>query len=230
MITRLRPDYLKNFTIVARLICGEDAPWLEKELWRWNGELSRDRYVEEIRLTRAQMRSKLQDLESASSLLAHALESLDREFLDALPSGPIADPERLRRELEDLCYRAGQARDCSDLATKSGVTKAGPGKARPEAMSPRTLCAIIISEAFKHVHGVYPSPKNRRAAQAAETYWRAAGGEARSSGEEEPLAFWRYHFEKALSSTAKGFRAEFKRYLVESKREWIREHSAAEAA
>ena len=146
MITRLRPDYLKNFTIVARLICGEDAPWLEKELWRWNGELSRDRYVEEIRLTRAQMRSKLQDLESASSLLAHALESLDREFLDALPSGPIADPERLRRELEDLCYGAGQARDCSDLATKSGVTKAGPGKARPEAMSPRTLCAIIISE------------------------------------------------------------------------------------
>ena len=49
-------------------------------------------------------------------------------------------------------------------------------------MSPRTLCAIMIWEAWKHVHGAAPRPKNRRAAKAAEAYWQAAGGEARHFG------------------------------------------------
>lgn len=225
----MRPDYLKDFSTIAGLLCGGDAPWLAKPLWRWNQWLYRDRYVEKIRLTRAQMRSKLRDIESASLLIAEALASLDREFLDALPSGPIAEPEQLTFELEDLAFRARQAQDCLDLATASGVTRPGPGKARPEGMSPRTLCAIIVSEAWKHVHGVYPGPKSRRAAEAAEAYWRAAGGEARSGGE-EPLAFWRHHLEKAASSTAQDFRAEFKHYLVESERDWNREHVAAETA
>jgi hypothetical protein len=48
--------------------------------------------------------------------------------------------------------RASQARDCPDLATRSGTPKPGPGKARPEAMTPRTLCAVMIWEAWKHVH------------------------------------------------------------------------------
>jgi hypothetical protein len=229
MITRLRPDYLEDFIIIARLICGGNARWLAKPLWRWNQCLYQDRYLEEIRPARAQMRSNLFEIENASLRLAQALASLDREFLDALPSGPIAEPDRLRLELEDLCYRAGQARNCTDLSTESGATRPGPGKARPEGMSPRTLCAIIVFEAYKHVHGAYPRPKNSRAAEAAEAYWRAAGGEARSCGH-EPRAFWRYHFDKAVSPIAKDFRAEFKRYLVESERDWIREHSAAETA
>jgi hypothetical protein len=230
MITRLRPDYLEDFSIVARLICGGDAPWLAKQLWRWNQWLYRDLFTEKMRPTRAQMRSKLRDIENALLLITEALEPSGlREFLDAAPSGPIADPERLRLELEDLGFRARQAQDCPDLATSSGATRSGPGKARPEGMSPRTLCAVVISEAWKHVRGAYPSPKNRRAAEAAEIYWRAAGGEAHNCGD-EPRAVWRYHLEKAASSTAKAFRAEFKHYLVESERDWNREHSVAETA
>jgi hypothetical protein len=74
-------------------------------------------------------------------------------------------------------------------------------------MSPRTLCAIMIWEAWKHVRKAAPGPKSRRAAEAAEAYWRATRGEPRSSGE-EPLAFWRHHFKKAAASRAVDFRTE----------------------
>ena len=127
------------------------------------------------------------------------------------PHGPVVGPERLIRALEYLSLRASQARDGPDLATKSGATKPGPGKARPESMSPRTLCAIMIWEAWKHVHKGEPAPKNRQAAEAAEAYWRAAGGEGHHVGE-EPLAVWRHHFRKAAAPRGEGFRAEWRRH------------------
>ena len=108
-------------------------------------------------------------------------------------------------------------------------TKRGPGKARPEGMSPHTLCAIMILEAWRHIHGAEPSPKSERLANAAEAYWRTAGGEAHSCGD-EPLAFWRHHFKKAAGLTAKDFRNEWRRHLVESERQWQRRNSASEAA
>lgn len=170
------------------------------------------------------MRSSLQDIEDHLFFVMEAIESpWVREFLDASPDGPIA--EQRIRELGDLSYRIGQTRNCSALATKSGATKPGPGKARPEAISPQTLCAIMVWEAWKHVHGVGPSPKNQRLAEAAEAYWRIAGGEAHNYGE-EPLAFWRHHFKKAASSMARNFRAEWRRHLVESERDWKRRNSA----
>ena len=110
--------------------------------------------------SREQMRSTLLEVEEAALLLTEALKpSWVREFLDVSPHGPIVDPERLIRALEDLSDRASQARDGPDLATKAGATKPGPGKARPEAMSPRTLCAIMIWEAWKHVHKAAPRPE-----------------------------------------------------------------------
>lgn len=183
MNQRLRPDYLDPFIHIARLICRGDPPsWLAEELWRWNRWLYRDRLIEDSRPSRTQMRKTLAEVEEASFLVAEAVApSWVREFLDASSRDPIADPERLIAALEDLQYRAFQAQNSPDLATKAGVTKPGPGKARPEGMSLHTLCAIIIWEAWKHVHKAEPKPKSRRAAEAAEAYWRAAGGEAHHS-------------------------------------------------
>jgi hypothetical protein len=231
MHPRLRPDYLDPFIKVARLIYPTDPPtWLAEQLCSWNRWLYRDRRVEENRPTRPQMRSSLLEVENAALLLVEGLKpSWVREFFDAAPQGPILDPERLIRALEDLSDRASQARDGPDLAVKSGATKPGPGKARPEAITPHTLCAIMIWEAWKHMHKAEPAPKNRQAAQAAEAYWRAAGGEGHHSGE-EPLAFWRHHFKKAAASRAEDFRAEWRRHLIEAERRWIRRNSAPDAA
>jgi hypothetical protein len=176
------------------------------------------------------MRSDLQGIETAALLLADALApSWVREFLDKAGKDPIDNPEWLSRAIEDLADRAYQARYCPDLATMRGVTKPGPGKARPEGMSPHTLCAVMILEAWKHIHKADPRPKNLSLAKAAEAYWRIAGGEARSSAD-EPLAFWRHHFKKAAGSRAKDFRTEWRRHLVESERQWQRRNSASEAA
>ena len=228
MNCRLRPDYLDPFINVARLICnGDPPPWLADQLWRWNGSLYQDRRVEEIRPTRAEMRGTLLEVEEAALLLREALApSWVREFLEASLFGPIADPEGLIWALGDLQERATQVR--TGLATKAGVTRPGPGKARPEGMSPRTLCAIMIWEAWKHVRGAAPSAKNRRAAKAAEAYWRTAGGEAHHFGK-EPLAIWRHHFKRAAASRAKDFRTEWRRHLNEAERRWIRQNSASDA-
>jgi hypothetical protein len=229
MNRHLRPDYLDPFIDVARLICPVDPPgWLAEQLWRWNQWLYRDRFVEETRPSRAQMRKTLLEVEEASFVVTEALRSSwVREFLDALSHGPLADPERLLFALEDLQDRATRAR--GNLATKAGATRPGPGKARPEGMSSRTLCAIMIWEAWKHVHKAAPGPKSRRAAEAAEAYWRAARGEGHHFGK-EPLAIWRHHFKKAAASRAKDFRTEWRRHLNETERRWIRRNSASDAA
>jgi hypothetical protein len=231
MNPRLRPDHLDPFIKVARFICRGDPPiWLAEQLWRWNRWLYRDRLVEETRPSRAQMRKTLAEVEEALSLVTEAMApSWVREFLDASPNGPIAEPERLIAALEDLQYRAFQAQTSPDLATKAGVTKPGPGKARPEGMSPHRLCAIMIWEAWKHVHKAEPKPKSRRAAEAAEAYWRAAGGEAHHFGE-EPLAFWRHHLKKAAASGVKDFRTEWRRHLIEAERSWTRRNSVSSEA
>jgi hypothetical protein len=233
MTPGLRPDYLDAFMKVARLICDNDPPtWLAERLWKWSRWAYRDRIAEEIRPTRTQMRSELQEIENAAFLLAEVVEPCwAREFLDAAGTGPIDNPERLKRALEDLGYRAEKARHCPALATKTGVTKPGPGKARPEGMSRHTLCAVMILDAWRHVRGREPSPKNRLLAQAAEAYWRTIGGKGHHDDRSnEPLAFWKHHFKKAAGSIAKEFRDEWKRHLVEAERSWKRRNSVSQAA
>jgi hypothetical protein len=176
------------------------------------------------------MGSTLREVERAALLLTEALEpSWTREFLDSSSRGPIADAELRIRALEDLASRALEIRDGSDLATASGVTKPGPGKARPCATSPQTLCAIMIWEAWKCVHGTEPPLKDRHLAKAAEAYWRSAGGKGHHAGE-EPLASWTHHFKKAATSKEDEFRLEWRRYLVEAKRDWNRFNSAGDNA
>ncbi len=231
MNPRLRPDYLDCFITVARIVWGGDAPtWLAEQLWRWCREVCHVRDVDNLRPTRAKMKSTLLEVEEALSLVMEALESpWVREFLDGSSNGPIVDPDQLISGLVDLWDRAAEAQNFPALATKSGGTKPGPGKAKLEAISPHVVCAILISEAWKHVHGVEPRPKNRRLREAAEAYWKAIGGGGHYYGE-EPLALWRHHFKKAASTPAKELRTEWRRHLVLSELDWKRRNSACEAA
>jgi hypothetical protein len=96
-------------------------------------------------------------------------------------------------------------------------------------VSPQTHCAFIIQETWKLFHGAEPSPKSRRAAEAAEVYWRPAGGDPHDIGE-EPLARWRYHFQLARENKVKTITAEYRRHLVENDRSWKLLHGFSEEA
>jgi hypothetical protein len=165
------------------------------------------------------MRERLSCFEAAASLIIEELESpWVPEFLGADPNDISPEREMIIRVLEDFAGRANRASVSPALATGTGATKAGSGRARSDAsVSARTYCALIILETWKFIHGAEPSPKSRRAAEAAEMYWRAAGGEPHSVGE-EPLSCWRYHFQLASENKARVMTAEYRRHLVENDR------------
>ena len=198
MLTRMSSRTFEHFVEVARLIAGGKAPeWLPRLLHSWMCDLHRVRFVDSERPTRARMRRRLDRFEAAASLVSQELASTwVPEFLEADPTSPLTNPNQLIGCLEDLAYRANQAGTSVALVTEAGATKAGSGKARSvAAVSAQTYCALIIQETWKFFHGAEPPPKSRRAAEAAEVYWRASGGDPHDIGE-EPLARWRYHFKR----------------------------------
>jgi hypothetical protein len=213
----------EHFVEVARLISGDTFPeWLPWLLHCWVTDLFRELWVEQHRRpTRAQIRRRLGRLVKATLLVSEELEpgSL-REYLETELNSPLCEPERIISELEDLAVRADRAMASSRLAGESGVTRPGSGKARPAAsVPPKTYCALLILETWKFFHGTEPLPKSRKAAEAAELYWRAAGGDTHSS-DDEPLARWRYHFKLARPHGVKSLTAEYRRHLVENDRSW----------
>jgi hypothetical protein len=146
------------------------------------------------------------------------------------PYDLLPDLDQIIRILEDLADRAHQAGASAALVTEAGVTKAGSGRARSvAAVSAQTYCALIILETWKFFRGVEPLPKSREAEEAAEAYWRTAGGAAHSSGD-DPLASWRYHFQLARENKMKTITAEYRRHLVENDRSWKLPHGLSEEA
>ena len=221
---------IDDFVQVARLIGGDSMPpWLPEHLRKWTGSLFLDRWVAKKQPTRAEMRSILQHVQSSAELLIRSLGSAPvREFLEATPNSPFSNIGQLTHDLEALVLRAYLANNSAALATKAGTTKAGRGKAAPiSAISPPVYCALIVSETWKFFRGVAPLPKNLRAMAAAETLWRAAGGDARERGE-EPHARWRHHFKTARTVPAEDLRAECRRHLVESEQFWKLLNGSAE--
>jgi hypothetical protein len=99
------------------------------------------------------------------------------------------------------------------LVTKDGKTKAGRNKAEPPGyFPPKTLCAALILEAWRFIHGFAPAPKNQTAAAAAELYWNVSIGRvsiepAKAALErivdQEPKSWgdrlngWRHHLKQA---------------------------------
>jgi hypothetical protein len=232
MRTRMSARTFERFIPIARVIAGDQTPeWLPRLLHSWICDLHRARFVEPERPTRTEMREKLNRFEEAASLLREELASpYIREFLELDPNDVSLERHQIMSVLEDLARWANQARNCNTLVTEVGVTKAGSGRARSVAsVSAQTYCAMIISDTWKFVHGAEPPPKSHRAAEAAEAYWRAAGGDPHDIGE-EPLARWRYHFQVARKNKATTITAEYKRHLVENDRSWKLLHGFLEEA
>ena len=200
-------------------------------LHSWMCDLHRARFVDSQRPTRTRMRQRLDRCEAAAWLLSEELASRwVREFLEADPYDPLPDLDQTIRILEDLADRAHQAGASAALVTEAGVTKAGSGRARPvAAVSAQTYCALIILETWKFFRGVEPLPRSCEAEEAAEAYWRTAGGGAHSSGD-DPLASWRYHFQLARENKMKTITAEYRRHLVENDRSWKLLHGLSEEA
>ena len=158
--------------------------------------------------------------QSASRLIAALGHPALVEILGVGSDGPLPDPGKLQALLVDVRGRAQTASNSSLLVTADGRTRAGRSRATPRepAMSAQTYCALFIAETWKYFWDAYPPPRNRRASQAAEEYWRLAGGDRLSWGN-DPLSAWRRHFMKASkdqSEEANSLRAKIRRDLREA--------------
>lgn len=191
---------LSDYEQAARLIDPDASAWLPRTLLAWSPSVWLQARMHEFQLPRAEMRGRLRRLERAVSIIKGALaEASVRVFLDTAYEERIAYAGNLDAYLRDLGARAGLALRGAALATASGKTKAGKGPALPPgAIHSASLCALIVAETWKYVHKTYPGPRNERAAEAAEAYWKACGN-TRNSWGANPLTAWRRRFEEAMS-------------------------------
>ena len=172
--------------------------------------------AEILQPSRAEMRAILTKVAEAASVLVTALgSSAIVEFLDLGADEPLLAPGNLRAPLLDIRDRAAAASRSPTLVDSKGRTKAGRGRALPKAgISAKTYCALLIAETWLYFRGDYPPPGNKKAKEAANIYWRLAGGEGHW-GEDT----WRRHFREASgdqSAEIKSLRAEYQRHLRES--------------
>jgi hypothetical protein len=176
--------------------------------------------AEILQPSRAETRAILTKVAEAASLLVTALDSSAIvEFLGLGADRPLA--RKLQVTLFDIRDRAAAAEGSPALVDSKGRTKPGRGRALAEArISAKTYCALLIAETWFHFNGNYPPPRNKQAEEAADVYWRLAGCERQSGGEDKLIA-WRRHFQEALknqSAEMNALRAEYKRHLLESAR------------
>jgi hypothetical protein len=168
--------------------------------------------------------------ESATTLLQALSFSPVREFLDLASAVPMPARRRLEVALADLRQRAETASQSEALVDAARKTRPGRGKAVPAgAISAQVFCALVIAECYRHCHDKYPAPRNARASEAADLYWRLSGGKQKAWGN-EPLTAWRRHFRNATAPEIAGL-PESSTQLNEIRRHLrIRERLAAQAA
>jgi hypothetical protein len=197
-----------TYESVAFVLFGDIPPdWLAFYFQRWSYTLAGERRLGNRRPTRSGVKNNLKTIQNAANALNAALGCLATfQFLETGEFGRIAYFFQLREQLHDLMRRARAAEKSAALSSEGGVTKPGRGKAiLPGAIPPHTLCASMIAEAWKVLHGRYPAPRNRKAALAADMFWRISTIRAVSDGptDEKPvwgndrLNRWRPHFKKA---------------------------------
>ena len=200
---RGRPPPVEAFEPVAQLIMPKPPIWLKEHLRRW---LPMYPYAAEIlQPSRAEMRAILTKVAEAASVLIKALRnSAIVEFLDLGADEPLRAPGNLLATLVDIRDRAAAASRSAALVNSKGRTKAGRGRALPKAgISAKTYCALLIAETWLYFNGNYPPPRNKQAEEAADIYWRLAGGERQSGGEDKLIA-WRRHFQEASQGPVRG--------------------------
>ena len=212
-----RPPPVEAFEPVAQLITPKPPIWLKEHLRRW---LPMYPYAAEIlQPSRAETRAILTKVAEAASVLIKALRSSAIvEFLDLGADEPLRAPGNLQAPLVDIRDRAAAASRSRALVDSKGRTKAGRGRALPKAgISAKTYCALLIAETWLYFNGNYPLPRNRQAEEAADIYWRLAGGK-RHLGIDKLIA-WRGHFQKASndrSAEMMDLRADYQRHLRRS--------------
>jgi hypothetical protein len=208
---------IEAFESVARLITPNPPEWLIEHLRRWLPLFAVA--AEKLQPSRAEVRTRLTEVEAAASLLIGALgNTAIVEFLDRGANQPLPAPGNLQALLVDIRDRAAAASRSPALVDSKGRTKPGRGRALPKAgISAKTYCALLIAETWMYFNDNYPLPRNKRAEEAADIYWRLAGGE-RHWGKDKLIA-WRRHFREASgdqSAEIKSSRAEYQRHLRES--------------
>ena len=168
--------------------------------------------------TKAKMKKRLKEVETASLVLQRALaDAAICEFLETLPFGRIDKKALLGHMLDDLGRRAKYSMASPTLSTAEGKTPSGRDKAMlPNAVLPRTFCAAMIAEAWAYFHGGDPPSRNHDAARAANALWLASGNETKTSFGNEPLNSWRYYFDKAREPSLAELRKEIRRHLTEA--------------
>lgn len=204
-----------SYAAVAGLVAPTDTPlWLEKYFRNWGPSVMLHRGVFAVQPTKVTMKRKMVEVSEAAALLSKALtDTPTREFLEQAGDIRIENLGGLQFALEKIAERAESAAASPALTSKTGKTKSGQGKATPpNAIAPKTFCALVIAEAWKFVRGDYPAPRNREAAKAAEMFWLASGNTSAGWGADRMDA-WRPHFMKARGFEGTATRAQCQRHL-----------------
>ena len=206
----LDPGFKVACDAVGRLIAPADTPrWLTKYLVHWSTPLASKFSVALLQPTKTEMKKQLTNIGNAADLLNNVLsDPMTRAFLEREFHFEI-DKEfaGFRRALPLIAARAHKAARSPALSKQSGKTRRGRGKALlPGTYNPKIFCALVIAEAWKFIHGKYPTPVNRTAANAAEDYWQASGGS--TDGWNDRLGAWRPYFQNARGPQVAVERAE----------------------
>ncbi|HWA91159.1 MAG TPA: hypothetical protein VG889_14065 [Rhizomicrobium sp.] len=212
----LPPDLRSDdFKPVAEMVAPNPPEWLAEYLHEWAPMFFLDQAVGLRQPTRAQMVKILKKVRDAAALLRRALaESSVCEFLNAGGDRPMDAPFKFQMIVGELQVRADRASKLPVLVDHKGKVKPGAGRAQlGEAIPARIYCAIFIAEAWKWFRGRYPGPRNRRAAQAIDLYWKLAGGRRDRRWGGDPLGAWRSNFEDAAKTPTDKYRAEFRRHM-----------------
>ncbi len=215
------PRSVEEFEPIAKILMDNPSSWLAEHLRGWSTSVLINYAVETRQPTRIEMRAMLSKIADGASLLIRGLGYMALvEFLDAGAAKAPHDPGKLQALLVDLRDRAQAASKLPALVDDMGKSQSGRGRAVTKvAFSAQTYCALLIAETWKYFKGAYPPPRNRRAQEAADNYWRLACGKRNPTWGNDEFVAWRRHLKNACemrSEEADKLRAECLRHLRES--------------
>jgi hypothetical protein len=145
---------------------------------------------------RRELRQRLEAIAKAARLLHRELSDatiLSHLFRNDQTSWSVGDENQWMADLERLAVRADAS--AADVRTGRGSYK---DFARPDGLSAKTICALLIIEC--RALGGKDTPTGSLEAQGeCEHLWRMAGGESHSHLIEDPRhGMWHSHLEQAL--------------------------------
>jgi hypothetical protein len=215
----------EDFQPIAQLVTPNPPEWFREYLHFLYWSVRRISVLGDEQPTRAEMLRTLAEVKTAADVLMNALgRPVGLEILGTIRPVHIPKVLYLLAMLRDLHDQARNASQSPILVDEEGNAKPGRGRAFAEqTISARTYCALVIAECWKHFNGAYPAPSDRRAAEAAETYWQASIGKKSGIGGIDVLKGWRTHLKKVRLSIADRKRAE----IFDLLRQWEAKSSEA---